>query len=416
MKKTENKYWLYLEPYSFVFDGVNGAIVYNTLNGNVIDIPMDASMQSVVDGLQYVTNGYCVPIESSCLERQETLAFLRKLRNTFSGDIIKNVNCKPFIIPPVCHIIENRERMQKGTESSSRRFIMNNLSEISLFLSSDNASHSSCSKYRYACQHLQYIPFMGESLTYSYYHKLLQSTKYLKLGVINILCENINTYKYWNPLCQDLKGLDVKKVFYMEYSDKICFDSINKLQIDNNSSIKINIYPPYNEEPLMKCIGELENKGLRIEWIFGVQSENDLNWVNAIISSVDIDFSVHPLLSEGNIDFFEKYVYNNYEDIIEYPISKQTIFRRQTLNENFFGKLFVLPSGEVYANLNCKPLGNIKENSLNEMVYKEMTDSTAWFMTRDRGICKDCVYRYLCPSISNYELVSGKMNMCHVYK
>lgn len=414
--KTENKYWLYLEPYSFVFSGANGSLVYNTLNGEVIGFPMNTPMQSVVNGLLDVTNGYCVPIESSCLERQEVLEFLKKLRNSFSGDIIRAMGDKPFIIPPVCHIVENQERMIKEHESSSRRFIMDNLSEISLFFSCDDTDFSSCSKYKYTLQYLHCIPFVGESLDYGYYHKLFRSIKPLKVGVVNILCENINTYKNWNLLCRDLKELDVKKVFYLEYSDRISIDSIYTLQIDDNTSIKINIYPPYNEKQLIKYIGELEGKGLKIEWDFGLKSEDDLNRVNEIVSFCDIRFSMHPLLIDGNIDFFEEYVYNNYEDIIEYPISKQTIFRRQTLNENFFGKLFILPSGEVYANLNCKSIGNIKEGSLNEMVYNEMINSTAWFMTRDRDICEDCAYRYLCPSISNYELVLGKMNMCHVRK
>lgn len=414
--KTENKYWLYLEPYSFVFSGANGGIVYNTLNGEVISFPINTPMQSVVNSLLDATNGYCVPIESSCLERQEILIFLRRLRSTFSGDIVKAMGCKPFIIPPVCHIVENQERMIKEHESSSRRFIMDNLSEISLYFSSDDTNVSSCRKYEFTCQYLHCIPFIGESLDYSYYHKLFQSIKPLKVGVINILCEKIDVYKHWDVLCHDLKSLDVKKVIYLEYSDKISIDSISTLQIDDNTSIKINIYPPYNEKLLIKHIGELGDKGLKIEWAFGLKSEDDLNRVNEILSFCDIRFSMHPLLVDGNMDFFEKYVYNNYEDIIEYPISKQTIFRRQTLNENFFGKLFVLPSGEVYANLNCKPLGSIKENSLNEMVYNEMINSTAWFMTRDKCVCKDCEYRYLCPSISNYELVLGKPNMCHVYK
>lgn len=121
-----------------------------------------------------------------------------------------------------------------------------------------------------------------------------------------------------------------------------------------------------------------------------------------------------PYFNGNNIAFFKDFVFNGLEDIIGEPISKKTIFRRQTLNENFFGKLIVLPSGDVYANVNCPPVGNILFDSVAKLVYEEMTNSTAWFMLRNAGECNDCINRHLCPSISNYELVTGIMNMCYI--
>lgn len=412
---TEDKYWLYLEPYSFLFSGSNGAFIYNTLNGEIVDVPVNLDyIQSIIVGLSDPANGYCIPVESSFLEQQEVLEFLRKLRNSFSGDIINAINTKPFIIPPACHIVETKERMMKDHESSSRRYIMDNLSEISLFFPSNGSINSCNSKLEYACQFLHCSDFPGEPLDYSYYHQLFQKIKPLKIGIINILCEDIWKYQDWMLLCTDLRVLDVKKVFYLEYSENLNWDDVYKLQIDDNTNVVIYIHSPYDKGNLMKCIDNSKDKDIKIEWAFVLRSEHDLDRANEIASSRDFEMSMHPLIVDGNINFFEEYVYNSYEDIMEYPVSKQVIFRRQTLNENFFGKLFILPSGEVYANLNCKPLGNIREHSLNEMVYNEMIDSTAWFMTRDRGICKDCAYKYLCPSISNYELASGKINMCHV--
>lgn len=104
------------------------------------------------------------------------------------------------------------------------------------------------------------------------------------------------------------------------------------------------------------------------------------------------------------------------DDLLESPIEKQTIFRRQALNENFFGKLFILPSGEAFSNMNGKPLGNLKNAPLGQVVYNEFNDSKSWLLTRDTntGNCFECQNRYLCPSISNYEMVIGKTNLCHM--
>lgn len=61
-----------------------------------------------------------------------------------------------------------------------------------------------------------------------------------------------------------------------------------------------------------------------------------------------------------------------------------------------------------------EPIGD-SEEKINELVFKEMKNGKAWFLTRDEvSPCKDCLFRYLCPSPSNYELVIGKPNLCHV--
>ena len=124
-----------------------------------------------------------------------------------------------------------------------------------------------------------------------------------------------------------------------------------------------------------------------------------------------------PLYTDKNLLFFEKYVFNSLDDILEEPVSRKTVFRRQTLNENFFGKLTIFPDGEVYANLNFSPIGKYPQQSLKELAFKELTQPTAWFYLRDQSSpCADCVNRYLCPSPSNYELVMNKANLCTIIK
>ena len=50
-----------------------------------------------------------------------------------------------------------------------------------------------------------------------------------------------------------------------------------------------------------------------------------------------------------------------------------------------------------------------------DWVFQEMKQGKMWHWTRDSlPACKECLYKYLCPSPSNYELVIGKPNLCHV--
>ena len=106
---------------------------------------------------------------------------------------------------------------------------------------------------------------------------------------------------------------------------------------------------------------------------------------------------------------------NDFKDIIEQKNTKQHIFRKQILNDNLFGKLTIFPTGEVYSNVNFPTIGNIQDQKLSEIVYSEIENYfKPWFFTRDYVSCKNCVNKYLCPSISNYEIVANEYNMCYL--
>ena len=79
-----------------------------------------------------------------------------------------------------------------------------------------------------------------------------------------------------------------------------------------------------------------------------------------------------------------------------------------------FGKINIMPNGDVYANLNHPILGNIYTDSLYEIVHKEVEEGKSWLRIRNEAPCNDCVYQWLCPPPSNYEIAIGRSNLCHV--
>ncbi len=84
------------------------------------------------------------------------------------------------------------------------------------------------------------------------------------------------------------------------------------------------------------------------------------------------------------------------------------------MNTHFFGILTVSANGEVYSNVNNIALGNIADSNLLDLIGKEMTENLSWRKIRDKQPCCDCLYQYLCPSPSNYEIVMNKQNLCHI--
>lgn len=96
--------------------------------------------------------------------------------------------------------------------------------------------------------------------------------------------------------------------------------------------------------------------------------------------------------------------------------SKNRVY--EEFNENFFGKMIIMPNGETYSNINHNSLGNAFDDilSINKLVYKEMRHGKAWFKVRDEIPCKNCCNKSLCPSPSNYEIVTNRVNLCNIKK
>jgi len=97
-------------------------------------------------------------------------------------------------------------------------------------------------------------------------------------------------------------------------------------------------------------------------------------------------------------------------------MSIKDFFSRQVMNIYDFGKINIMPDGETYANLNYSSLGNIYTDSIYEIVQKEIDEGKSWFRIRNQAPCDECVYQWLCPSPSNYEMDLGRPNLCNVKK
>lgn len=81
-----------------------------------------------------------------------------------------------------------------------------------------------------------------------------------------------------------------------------------------------------------------------------------------------------------------------------------------------FGKINIISNGDVYANVNHPILGSIYTHSIVEIVQYELDEGKSWLRVRDQNPCNTCVYQWLCPSPSDYELFIGRSNLCHVIK
>jgi pseudo-rSAM protein len=149
---------------------------------------------------------------------------------------------------------------------------------------------------------------------------------------------------------------------------------------------------------------------------FIVASDDDYAQSQQTIEQYNLSNTVfHPFFTGENVTFFKDNIFLAENDILESEVKQKTIFANQKLNSNFFGTLHFFSNGNVFSNPNTELLGNIKELSSLDLIYKEMITNTSWRKVRSEKPCSDCLYQYLCPPVSNYELVIGRQNLCTVF-
>ena len=49
-----------------------------------------------------------------------------------------------------------------------------------------------------------------------------------------------------------------------------------------------------------------------------------------------------------------------------------------------------------------------------KLIQKEIEEGKSWLRVRNQEPCNACIYQWLCPSPSDYEIMIGQTNLCHV--
>lgn len=99
---------MFLEPYSFIFEGKQGYIIYNTLNGEIVKSYNTKIINDIIRSIKQ-SNRYGISIEENLLKDKSVLHFIKDLRETFTGDIIniEEMGHAPFVFKPVLDLLNN---------------------------------------------------------------------------------------------------------------------------------------------------------------------------------------------------------------------------------------------------------------------------------------------------------------------
>lgn len=406
-------HWFYLESYTFLFYSKNQYVIYNTLNSTYIDCSLYGKTINTVLSILHNTNKtYCVGIYEYQLRDSQFTEFIKKIRNTFSGDIIKNIRgIPPFISKPILRIFHHPNNPKTKEYNLLGENALFHLHEVTFYLENQgfdlNPMYKDCYK-----QFLYPTYTEKQKLSHAKYLEIIEQLSICQIDKINIIPATIEKKELFSYLLSLSRQYSIKTQIILPYK-KYNKEDLKQLLTNPQFSIMIMVHLPVDYEELNSYIN-LFNE-YNITWSLIASNKNDVIFLskNNLGKFTNVDYI--PWYTGDNMDFFKEYIYNDFKDIIEQKNTKQHIFRKQILNDNLFGKLTIFPTGEVYSNVNFPTIGNIQDQKLSEIVYSEIENYfKPWFFTRDYVSCKNCVNKYLCPSISNYEIVANEYNMCYL--
>jgi pseudo-rSAM protein len=381
-KKSDTDYWFTIEPYVFVNITNKYVLLYSTLDGASLESDKVEVIKLLRETFQKENCGV-VLLKDERYEQKDINVFIRKLREKYMGDIIDVAlsNGKPVQLFPYFNYLDKHE-IYKNIKSV-RTNVLGNLFEISIHVNTST------------------------NLT-----KLISFLRSIQgISIFNLI-GNIGDMTNYNELLSFFdQDLSAAKYIHCSYTNVIPLQPAFK----NNFSYRISVHFPIDMKQWDNSRKILLNQTLPYEYIFDVLSTEDCLLSEQFIDRFQIEkYQLNPVYTGDNIRFFEESVFLSKEDILATSMTIKDFFAHQSMNIFDFGKIHIMPNGDVYANINHPALGNICTHSIHEIVYNEIKEGISWFHIRNEAPCSSCVYQWLCPPPSNYEIVIGRPNLCHV--
>ena len=395
MNMENKKEWFILLPSVFIWRKKDECLFYdsNTFQCKIVYIK-NQDVDNFINRLRDIDNLYCIEITKTV--NKELLFFLEELIDLKMGAIIHEEEMhgrRPIQLPPLLNLQSEVERLNNKelTDLTVGENILEYIHEIHIILSENPESKTILSV-------IHFIETLRKSNLYA-----------IKIsGDILILNRSVELWKLLN-------SMHAIKILMLDFKEDT-FETLLKIRELNieNFSIFIRINYDFNKELLEKVENFLQSEKIPHEYEFVIANEKDFEEIQTKIQNIILEsMNIKPVFNGDNNVFFENNVYLDENDIQASEMTKRNIFAHQVLNTNDFGKLTVTHNGKVYANPHFPPLGTVNDD-VRLLVYKEMFTGTSWRRIRDMKPCCDCVYQWLCPSPSSYELEIGKPNLCHV--
>ena len=410
------KYWFYLEPYTFIREKQEEVMLYNTLSGVHILFVQDAATKPIVSSWLDANNLYGVELTESDMEKTSVKKLIFRVRESFSGDIVEigPNQQRPVSLQPFLNFQMDRQRLENLKAGDANKQygdrILHHLFELNLYITGICPNDCPCCD-KYYKQTVCCTKHGKDALQPQQIEKLLQTITHSSVKCINILGGDLFSNGLLSEYMDVLNRFGFVKNYYSHFLN--INENIRLINLQN-STLKIMVTFPVDEEKFEQAYQLTDIENLPVFWVFIISSEEEYFRAESLIKRFEIQkATIKPFYTGSNYEFFSKNTFTTLEDIDRIRLNRRQIYAHQYINVADFGKVTVMPDGKVYANVNQESLGTINDD-IRDLIYNELVHGKSWLRIREQAPCNDCIYQWLCPSPSNYEIAMGRPDLCHI--
>jgi pseudo-rSAM protein len=407
------KCWLYINSYTFIWINGRIGIVYNSKNYKQFLFTLFGVVQHIVDQLLNVENMYCITLTEKEINHPQVKRFIDRLIIIQSGLLLSTTDYyrKPISFYPQVKIMKSANSTS-GFNGEVMKAANKYLTNVSIFI--NGMCKLNCKDCNINFKQMRFCTKSRYELSLQDIKSVLDQLQNFYLKQINILGGNISEHSDFFEFVKLLSNYSFDYTLYIHYLnlEKYIFSILDSAK-QNIFSLSILVDSPMNIEMVKSINSSLVKHN--VNWIFAISEFKEFNEISALTKSHRLkNVQIKPIFNQENLDFFKESIFLNKEDILRSKLNKQDIFGNQVLNKFKFGRLYYLPNKEVYSDLNLPPIGSLNDPIV-DLIMKELLTENSWRETRASVTpCNNCIYKYLCPPISNYEYAIGKFNLCTV--
>jgi pseudo-rSAM protein len=358
-------------------------------------------------------------LHAADLKRRKVSRFVRGVRSRFMGDLIdtRHSSGRPIEMMPRVKVQKDFDRFRKMPDRSTGEDVLQYLCGLTLYI------HGSCRQRCPGCRsYCMQFPFCtrerGEhiELEIEKLTALFEEVQASGLRHVDMLGGDVFSYARLEELAELLKSQSFETRLWVHFLN--LQEQSGKLGLfqSHNAGLVILVTLPCDDARLQACLQRVDASKMEAQLCVVVRDEEDMKRAQRIMAFWgDRPLQLRPYYDGTNRGFFERNVFLEKRDILNARPASRDIHINSVFNRSAFGKLVVTSRGLIHANLNTRPLGRLGEDSICEVLAAEMKTGKNWRRIRSKmRPCRDCVYELLCPSLSNYEYVFRKNNLCNI--
>lgn len=411
--KNIDTLWLYLEPFTFISEDAECFFLYNTNAQKGMSFRKSINLVRIIQELQDPVKLYSTRINVKDLENSDLYDFINNIQLFGFGDIVEGNLFKPLIMPPFLNIQNSVERLKQHNAPISDK-ILSYLHEVAIYI------HGTCPQTCKGCENefKQYLccTKSDQLLEFTSIKNFLNSIKFTRASV-SILGGDLFQYSKLSDILNMLKEIDAVHSVVTNFRNIPENSELLNVLSHKLLRLKVLVNGAYEVDDIFALAMQINKKNISQLWEISVTSISEYNKAESLynkLASINVDLAIMPYYTGQNLQFFEDNVFLDYDELDDLKLDRQGVFALQALNTNNFGKITILSDGKIYANVNRKSIGHIND-VIAEVLCQELEDGTSWRSTRYNKLpCKQCRFKLICPSSTNYELVIGKPNLCHI--